>query len=298
MFDVEYLDDLEGLYKTLSYTAVAHSLYVSPSTVSRHVGAVERALGVKLFDRTTHSVVPTDAGRALEPTLVEMGRLLDEAVRIARGYAALDDVRVKMSCPEFWLVDYLEPLLQFAASECPSLRVELESNTPVQGISLVEAGDCVVAFGSELPGALKPGVSVRHYTDEELVALVSPNCPLASFDEVTPAQLARYPLVLLDDGQGGYDRLNEWTLQIFRDQSERPREICYARQAETSRHAVVSCGGYTLAPRSMDAGSGGRLHLARIAGGPYAVPLGFYYRPANMGEALASFLVLTSRAMG
>lgn len=65
MLNMEYVPELLVLAETLSYTETARRLHVSHSVVSRHIDAVERTLGVRLFDRTTRKVELTDAGRAV-----------------------------------------------------------------------------------------------------------------------------------------------------------------------------------------------------------------------------------------
>ncbi|HBR08530.1 MAG TPA: hypothetical protein DD735_06505 [Clostridiales bacterium] len=48
-----------------SFSKAAARLYVSHSTVSRAVSALERELGTRLFERDCRGVVPTRAGKAL-----------------------------------------------------------------------------------------------------------------------------------------------------------------------------------------------------------------------------------------
>ncbi|MDQ6778327.1 MAG: LysR family transcriptional regulator, partial [Actinomycetota bacterium] len=50
-----------------SFTRAAHRLHVVQSAVSAGVRNLEKELGAMLFDRSTHSVKLTDAGRALLP---------------------------------------------------------------------------------------------------------------------------------------------------------------------------------------------------------------------------------------
>ncbi len=50
-----------------SFTRASGRLHVVQSAVSAGVRALERELGSPLFDRTTHQVALTDAGRALLP---------------------------------------------------------------------------------------------------------------------------------------------------------------------------------------------------------------------------------------
>ena len=58
------------------FSPAARRLYISHSTVSRRVSALERELGVRLFDRSGRAQSLTEAGRVLE---AEARRLLQIA---------------------------------------------------------------------------------------------------------------------------------------------------------------------------------------------------------------------------
>ena len=62
------------------FSAAARRLYISHSTTSRAVAALEEELGVKLLERGSHSIKLTPAGELL---LREAKSLLDAAEAIA-----------------------------------------------------------------------------------------------------------------------------------------------------------------------------------------------------------------------
>jgi DNA-binding transcriptional LysR family regulator len=62
-----------------SFSRAADELHVAQSAVSRQVGLLERELGVRLLERTTHDVELTEAGR----------HLLERGASLARDADAL-----------------------------------------------------------------------------------------------------------------------------------------------------------------------------------------------------------------
>jgi DNA-binding transcriptional LysR family regulator len=62
----------------LHFTKAATRLNVSRPAVSQGVAALEKSLGVRLFDRTPRSIALTPAGRALAP---HARQVLDHADR-------------------------------------------------------------------------------------------------------------------------------------------------------------------------------------------------------------------------
>lgn len=61
---IEYLEEFIALATELSYSRVARQLNSSVSVLSKHVSALEKEVGKKLFERSTNHVALTPAGRA------------------------------------------------------------------------------------------------------------------------------------------------------------------------------------------------------------------------------------------
>ncbi|MGH2892758.1 MAG: LysR family transcriptional regulator, partial [Solirubrobacteraceae bacterium] len=68
----------------LHFGREAVRLGVTPSTLSRRIVALERELGVTLFERTSRRVTLTDAGRQLATRLPAALRQLDAALAAAQ----------------------------------------------------------------------------------------------------------------------------------------------------------------------------------------------------------------------
>lgn len=60
--DISYIDEFLYLAETLSFKRTAERFFVSRSVISRHVAALEEAVGARLLDRNSHGVQLTNAG--------------------------------------------------------------------------------------------------------------------------------------------------------------------------------------------------------------------------------------------
>ena len=69
------------------FSQAARRLYLSHSTVSRAVAALEAELGVRLVDRDSHGFALTPAGESLREDAGELLRLAAEAAQRARAAA-------------------------------------------------------------------------------------------------------------------------------------------------------------------------------------------------------------------
>jgi len=132
-----------------SFTRAAAHLGVTASTLSQTVRRVEERLGVRLLNRTTRSVAPTEAGqrliRRLAPALQELeGAVLDakqSAQRIA-GVLRLNTSRVAA-------VTYLAPILGKFLLAYPDVRMDIVTEERLIDI-VAERFDAGIRLGEKL----------------------------------------------------------------------------------------------------------------------------------------------------
>ena len=71
----------------LSFTEASHRLFISQPAISRQVSALEKEIGIRLFERSNNSIRLTSAGHYLAnqliPVLNEFEQILEEAAKLA-----------------------------------------------------------------------------------------------------------------------------------------------------------------------------------------------------------------------
>ncbi|MFI5614180.1 LysR family transcriptional regulator [Amycolatopsis sp. NPDC051903] len=82
--EARHLRYVVAVADTLNFSRAAEQLHMSQPALSARVKAVERHLGVPLFERTTRSVAPTEAGQRFTQKARAILRLLKDAEREAR----------------------------------------------------------------------------------------------------------------------------------------------------------------------------------------------------------------------
>jgi DNA-binding transcriptional LysR family regulator len=114
--------------RTMSFRRAAEALQMPNSTLSRRVAALERAIGVRLFNRTTRSIELTEAGRIYYERcrdIVEAARLaherLGEVVDTPRG-------RLRISTTAEFARLYFGPLVAEYTQLYPDVTLELDLN--------------------------------------------------------------------------------------------------------------------------------------------------------------------------
>ncbi|NJN52170.1 MAG: LysR family transcriptional regulator [Gammaproteobacteria bacterium] len=112
--------------RTGSFSLASRSLGVPPATLSRRIAAMERRIGVRLFDRTTRRVALTDAGRRHFERcehLVDEARLAQEAIRAT---AERPSGHLRVSMPVDLGVHFIGPLLPEFARSYPGITFDLD----------------------------------------------------------------------------------------------------------------------------------------------------------------------------
>ncbi len=107
-----------------SFSAVARDLGVGQSTVTRHVGDLEEALGVSVFSRTTRSISLTDEGRRYYARATEILRLVEQAQQEVEDARTGASGKVRISCSAFFGVMHLSRLIFGFQDRYPDIRVD------------------------------------------------------------------------------------------------------------------------------------------------------------------------------
>jgi DNA-binding transcriptional LysR family regulator len=157
------------------FSRAARDLRMSPAMVTRHVSDLEQSLGVRLLNRSTRKVSPTEAGIDYYR---ECLNLLDALEEIESSLAAGErrpEGLLRVSCPLDFGVIRMAPMLAGYLERHPGMRLDVDFND--RKVNLVEEGfDLAVRIGD--------------LDDSSLVAR-----RLASIDMVccaAPAYLERY----------------------------------------------------------------------------------------------------------
>lgn len=107
------------------FTRAAEALHVSQPTLSQQIRQLEQSLGVNLFDRTSRSVKPTDAGVAY----IECARRV--LIELEAGKRALHDVKdlsrgtLRLAMTPTFMAYLVGPLVRDYVARFPNIHLEI-----------------------------------------------------------------------------------------------------------------------------------------------------------------------------
>jgi len=110
-----------------SFTAAAKKLNVTPSALSKLISRLESALSVKLFERTTRSLLITQAGQKVYDQSLVMVNAAQQAVDLSVSDHTEPSGPITVAAPEAFLNSVLEPLVLPFLDYYPQIQLRLRA---------------------------------------------------------------------------------------------------------------------------------------------------------------------------
>jgi DNA-binding transcriptional LysR family regulator len=182
------------------FRRAADHLHLSQPAVSRHIADLEAELGVRLFDRNTREVVPTEAGRYLESAIE---RVLDELEGVL-GHVHSEGERrrgkVRIASVPTLSASLMPSCIADCAREYPELTIQLHDQAQTLVLDSVRGGEVDFGIAIDPPDA---GDFDCETIMRDPFHLVCPaDHPFARLKAVPWKKLEQQPLVLLDYSSG------------------------------------------------------------------------------------------------
>ncbi|MBD1558720.1 LysR family transcriptional regulator [Vibrio sp. S9_S30] len=110
-----------------SFTAASKKLNVTPSALSKLITRLEQALAVKLFERTTRSLVITEAGKKVYEQSVVMVNAAQQAIDISEADHTELAGSITVAAPEAYLNSVLQPHILPFLETYPDIQLKLRA---------------------------------------------------------------------------------------------------------------------------------------------------------------------------
>lgn len=191
--DTEHLHWFVEVVRRGSFAAVARARDVDPSSVSRAIRALESELGFSLFDRTTRTLAPTEAGAMYFQQIEALIEDLAHAGEQASGHANTPHGNLRVLAPVSFSLLNIVPLLPQFLSAFPGIRVDLQLNDAL--LDLVENRvDLAIRLGPLRDSSL----IARRLAPMRAHVCASPTYLERHGTPTTPTDLARHTCLVLN----------------------------------------------------------------------------------------------------
>lgn len=121
-----------------SFAAAAHRYGLSPSTVTRHIQQLEKALNARLLTRNTRSVSLTEAGRHYLPHAQAMLEASEAGHAVLNRFSREPTGTLRVTAPLTLSTLYLSPALPGFLARYPQVRIDWQLSD--EFLNLIEGG--------------------------------------------------------------------------------------------------------------------------------------------------------------
>lgn len=280
------LREILTLAEKRSYAATADALFISPSSLSRHIAAVEQQLGVPLFYRNSRSVLVTRYGEMLLPYARKITELENEFREELDKAKRSDGTGLRIGA-YFGLSAHgiMSQIARFLGDNRETPLV-LQNSANDRLLDMLRRGKCDLAFVQEEgPSAEDEFERLTVAVDSLAVALPADHM-LAGAENVRLSQL-REESFLMQPAQSVYGRL---TMNAFRRAGYDPKQVQLEVMGVGAMELVEQGLGIALVQR--------RLAQEKFCSGVALVPLdpperiwiNLVWTPNSLSEVGRSFV--------
>jgi DNA-binding transcriptional LysR family regulator len=236
-----------------SFGRAASRLGYVQSTLSAQIQALERDLGVRLFDRLARTVLLTAAGQALLPHAERLLELSTDARAAVIGAVAEEGEllgAITVSAPESLLTYRLPAVLSRFRAEQPGVRIDLRPTAI--GRFRGETQRAIASGAVDLAFVLDARVDLGGFlaevlVDEPISVIAASGHRLASIGEVAPADLDGEALLLPEAPDSGCAYRRQFERQLAEAGVTTDGALEFA-SIETVKQCVVAGMGVSVLP--------------------------------------------------
>jgi len=125
MSRIDSLKVFSEVISTRNFTSAARRLGLTPSAVSKQIGVLEDRLGVRLLNRTTRNVSPTEAGLLFFERCRHILEELDEAEKLVADMDSTPRGTLKIAAEPVFGREILARILSSYSQSYPEVNAEL-----------------------------------------------------------------------------------------------------------------------------------------------------------------------------
>lgn len=189
-------------------TKAASLLHITQPTLSRQLIALEEELGVKLFKRSSHSIVLTDDGLLLKRRAQEIVELSQKTKREFSAGASELSGEISIGCGEFLTVDLLCKIMAQFKELHPLVKFRIFSSNSDSIKERIDSGLLDI-------GLVMDYIDITKYEYLRLAqkeihgVLVKEDSPIAKKEYVEPNDIRNLPLIV-SEGSFRNSVLSDW----------------------------------------------------------------------------------------
>jgi DNA-binding transcriptional LysR family regulator len=190
-----------------SFSKGAEKSAITQSTASQHILALEKELGVRLFDRGREGALLTEAGKLF---FARTGRILADCSgsrSAIRRFLGMEGVTLRVGASDIPGTSMIPALLGQFQKEHPKVLLEIHQGNSCSVLRQLVDEEVELAF---VGGRFEDDrITFEQMGEDTLVCAVSPEVAAGRKGNLSQAALCKVPLITREDGSGTQKAISE-----------------------------------------------------------------------------------------
>lgn len=189
--EIRYIKEFIVLYQFSNYGKAAEELYISESSLYKHIKSLENEIGAPLFIKNGRSIEPTEFGHKFFPYARQLSDIETACMQSFYSYLRTSYNTISIGS-EYKILDMT---LGFRQKNQKYYLNIIDGNSPGDVKKLMQSGKCELGFFSNFEGPNEDYVVIPYKTD--YICAVFPNGhPLASKQPLALSDIAHEDFVM------------------------------------------------------------------------------------------------------
>jgi DNA-binding transcriptional LysR family regulator len=204
----QHLRTFLALARLENFSRTGEQVGLSQSAVSRHISALEEALGIQLFERMGRRATLTSAGRILRARIETLMREADALPRILKDLAegVQGDLRVGACITAANAI--LPQVLGLYRKKFPHVGLALQPGSSADIAESLQRGEIDLAFVAS--DRLSPLVTTLAEIPDDLVLFAAPDHPVSLKRTIHVKDLSRWDFIQREAPSDTHSMVTHW----------------------------------------------------------------------------------------
>ncbi len=278
--------------ENMSFTKASQSLYVSQSTISKQIAALEEELDVSLFYRSGRTITLSPAGESLYHDFTRIMKSLDEAVKKAKSLVSGLVGQFKLGILQFLDIGRVIPgLIRDFQENNPNIRLDLflSRRKELQRLFLDGELDGVILLSFEAEEISSyPSVMTLDMPQGYHSLIYHPKHDKSS-GEMTIEDFKDETFIFLSTKDAD-DKVNKIVIQILQEVGLEPKRIIWVDSVESIFLYVEEGLGVAVTGPMLRIAENDRIRSIPLKCEKFMTGLSFCWKSINANPALTIFI--------
>lgn len=235
--EIHQLQYVVEVAKQRNFTRAADEICVTQSTLSHQIAKLEDELGIKLFDRNSRTVYPTEAGEEFINHAKTVLANLEIARQSIQTYIELLKGTLRIGViASLGKIDYANMLAKFH-KEHQGLNFEIVQEGTYSLLEKIRARELDVAFVAVAPQEEDEDIAFYHLAYDDYVLAVPPGHLFAGREYIELAEAAKERFIF----HPASDRMHYTCMEACAQAGFKPQIVCQSNHSPTCL-ALISAG--------------------------------------------------------